>query len=1570
MKKCNSRKGWGIRVLSVFVLMLAFCLPVSAGVQEGEGEYEIYPTPQDIVYGDGTVTLTDQINVTYGDAIDEYTKTRVSDTLEVLELEQSATSVAANTNLIVGVYGESGDPAAAYGASHSVDASIYEKYDAYTLWVQGKNIVILGKNTDAAYYGVTTLKRIFEQIADKGEKSVRELTVKDYAEIQFRGFIEGYYGNPWSHEDRIDLMKFGGEIKMNQYVFAPKDDPYHNARWRELYPEEDLEKIRELAQAGNESKCFYVYALHTFMSNPINFTSEATYQADLQVIKDKFAQVIEAGVRQIAVLEDDTSGTSANNIIKLMMDLNAWLKEIKASTYPDLKTDILYCPAEYGSTTNSKLTAVHKGVSEEIHIVMTGGKVWGQVSNQFADGFYNGLNSSEKEGRYPYMWVNWPCNDNTKTSQVMGGHNYILEPGLDGNKYEGIILNPIQESESSKVGIFTAADYCWNIWDGPGADDPAWNLNGTGFKSPQGDQAWEDSFKYIDHMSAIETEESTALREVAKHMITQGPDQTVPGKQVQFDESLEIKEQIIALKNKIVAGTIQESDKAAIEALKKEFEKIRDAAALYLERGTNRRTARQMTPFFSCLRDMTAADVYLLDGILAHLQDNDGGVWEGYAEGQALYDQSKSYGFFYYRAGTIYAMAARKYITPFTNAAVKYLSDAVKPIVAPDEGSADEGEFVKYTGTLTKSSNLSVYGNNVETRLTDGDDDTYVWYQYTGTPQKSEVGAYLQFDLGDAKPVGRVRILVGADNGDKWTKYHLEYSVDGQSWNKFGVYNGVSSGKDIYEVNLKGASARYIKLVNNQETSSWLKFSEFSIYSSVKAMEYTNTEDAEWQVEHADNTFKILPKQNAVLQPGQYIGLKLDRIRAFDGGITLTGSGMENLTLQKSMNGTEWTTGNDKGGARYIRLINQTQQDVTFNLESLTAVSNEIQPMDLYETNIGGSTLSDDARYLGTTKNWMDGNLGTAAKYSSTPRRDDYVTYDLGQEIELHTLKVYALDSWYDYPRDAVIEASLDKTQWTEILTIGDGIEDGQDTKDTAPSQNGWRKGGLGEEEYAYLENTEIPNVKARYIRLRFIAPYSYRWVELNEIAINQGEYIPSINDPTFETDAALQKGLEPQNLNDGDLTTGFQPDGTNNGYVIYNLSDKTQLGRINILQSGNVISNAKVSVRTGENTWKELGTLDRSFSAFYTGDLENVYAVKLEWQDAVPIIYEIITLENEGNVLEKNLNDAKEDLKKASDEVTKAEAAVSEIDTKIQTAVSKVNSAANTADKLRAEVELQKLYAEKAEAEAVVLRKKVEQTLQGAKADRVEARNKRVEAAATTDTAKKEELENQASNLEAGADVAETQTVQQLKNQAEQKDKEKEKYTQAATDKQTELDNFLKNPPTENPGGDKKPEPNPNPSPNPTPDPRPNPIPTPVKDFTYKNVKYKVLNASAKTVAAVGVQTKKVKSVTINTAKEAKSGVTYKVVQINDKAFKGCKKLTKVTIGNNVKKIGKEAFAQCTRLKTINMKKASGITSIGKKAFTKIQAKAKITVPAKKLKKYKKLLKKAGVPKKAVIKK
>ena len=147
---------------------------------------------------------------------------------------------------------------------------------------------------------------------------------------------------------------------------------------------------------------------------------------------------------------------------------------------------------------------------------------------------------------------------------------------------------------------------------------------------------------------------------------------------------------------------------------------------------------------------------------------------------------------------------------------------------------------------------------------------------------------------------------------------------------------------------------------------------------------------------------------------------------------------------------------------------------------------------------------------------------------------------------------------------------------------------------------------------------------------------------------------------------------------------------------------------------------------------------------------------------------------------------------------------------------------------------------------------------------------------------------------------------------------------------------------------------------------------PQKTNETVSKNVTYRILNAKKKTAAAAGVGGSKGRNVTsVTIAKTVKiNGVTYKVTQIDNNAFKGCKKLKKVTIGSNVKKIGKNAFANCSKLKTVNMKKANGITSIGRKAFNKIAAKAKVTVPAKKLAKYSKMLKKAGLPKKAVIKK
>ena len=62
--------------------------------------------------------------------------------------------------------------------------------------------------------------------------------------IPLRGIVEGFYGTPWSFEDRADLINFCGKNNLNAYIYAPKDDPYHRDQWRKPYPEDKIKDLK------------------------------------------------------------------------------------------------------------------------------------------------------------------------------------------------------------------------------------------------------------------------------------------------------------------------------------------------------------------------------------------------------------------------------------------------------------------------------------------------------------------------------------------------------------------------------------------------------------------------------------------------------------------------------------------------------------------------------------------------------------------------------------------------------------------------------------------------------------------------------------------------------------------------------------------------------------------------------------------------------------------------------------------------------------------------------------------------------------------------------------------------------------------------------------------------------------------------------------------------------------------------------------------------------------------------------------------------------------------------------
>ena len=163
-------------------------------------------------------------------------------------------------------------------------------------------------------------------------------------------------------------------------------------------------------------------------------------------------------------------------------------------------------------------------------------------------------------------------------------------------------------------------------------------------------------------------------------------------------------------------------------------------------------------------------------------------------------------------------------------------------------------------------------------------------------------------------------------------------------------------------------------------------------------------------------------------------------------------------------------------------------------------------------------------------------------------------------------------------------------------------------------------------------------------------------------------------------------------------------------------------------------------------------------------------------------------------------------------------------------------------------------------------------------------------------------------------------------------------------------------------------------PSDSPTPTTTPKPSKTPEAGTILQDDKkagtYQVTSAEKKEVTYMGAVNKKTKNVTIPATIKI-DGVTYKVTKIAEKAFKGNKKVQKIVIGKNVKQIGADAFRNCKNLKKIVIRTTKlNDKNVHKKAFRGVTKKTVITVPSKKRKAYKTLLRKKSLPKSVTIKK
>ena len=322
---------------------------------------------------------------------------------------------------------------------------------AYSLRVRRQGIDIVGYDDTGVFYGIQTLRQVLESPISKNGKTVPCLEVNDYPVFPYRGIVEGFYGTPWSHKVRLSLIDFYGRYKLNTYVYGPKDDPYHSSpNWRKPYPADEAKNIHELVEACDKNRVEFVWAIHP--GKDIKWNEE-----DYNNLKHKFDLMYQLGVRSFAIFFDDISGDGTNPVrqVELLNRLTKEFVKVKGDVSP-----LIICPTDYSRawanpTPEGSLSVYGRTLDPSVRVFWTGDVVCSDVTRTTLAW----VNSRIK--RPALFWWNYPVTDYVRHI-VLQGPVYGLENTVTAGEMTGLLSNPMEHGEASKLALYSVADYAWN----------------------------------------------------------------------------------------------------------------------------------------------------------------------------------------------------------------------------------------------------------------------------------------------------------------------------------------------------------------------------------------------------------------------------------------------------------------------------------------------------------------------------------------------------------------------------------------------------------------------------------------------------------------------------------------------------------------------------------------------------------------------------------------------------------------------------------------------------------------------------------------------------------------------------------------------------------------------------------------------------------------------------------------------------------------------------------------------------------------------------------------------------
>lgn len=282
----------------------------------------------------------------------------------------------------------------------------------------------------------------------------------DKNSFKIRGIVEGFYGRPWSWDERKAMLRFAGKNGYNLYIYAPKADSFHRHDWREMYPDTFLKEFSYLIKIGNENDMDISMAVSPGLS--LVYSSEE----EMDTLVRKFEVFIKLGTKTCALFLDDIPWKLQHDPdIEKYEDLADAQQDFTNRLYARLKEidpgiSLIFCPTEYyGIKPNEYRKKIGKTINRDVEIMWTGPWVCARELK-----IEDTKAVSEEYQRPLLFWDNYPVNDASMVSEMHIGPYTGRENHLN-RVSSGIVINPMNQPYASMIPMKAIGRYLLDCSD-------------------------------------------------------------------------------------------------------------------------------------------------------------------------------------------------------------------------------------------------------------------------------------------------------------------------------------------------------------------------------------------------------------------------------------------------------------------------------------------------------------------------------------------------------------------------------------------------------------------------------------------------------------------------------------------------------------------------------------------------------------------------------------------------------------------------------------------------------------------------------------------------------------------------------------------------------------------------------------------------------------------------------------------------------------------------------------------------------------------------------------------------